>query len=393
MAQSIFIDTYLDWFLNSTDAPHIFGESSALMCLSTAALGKRWLRGADKVNPNLYLALVGPSSRARKSTSIKRSREIVEAVIPNRIGPTDYTAEGLFKWMQEKDATTGKSRTRLTLFGSEFSADLARSKGYKNSFRDDITNLYDGFDIEKTRSGFGKNVTILAPRVSLFAAITYEGLKDNTTGTDWQTGFLMRFLYVTPDAWRELRVVPAPEDPLRKQAAIDAFGTLWDMLDCNNPMGLVLSPAATQMYATAYLAHMRQIEQSKTDDREQPHEIYMQRFWPNVRKLALLFQLDMDPFVDVSDVAMDRALTFAANCWEGYRRAHRETTNGDFGTLANIVIETITAAGPTGVPIGQLWKTCGTHSVQLSNVIKYLETTNIVQKRVDPMKTVWFSIR
>lgn len=393
---SYFIEPYMDWFLNSTDAPATFGEASALMCLSTAALGKRWLSGADRINPNLYMMLLGPSSRARKSTSIKRAREVVEQVIPGRVGPTDYTIEGLYRWMTEKDETTGKSRTRLTLFASEFAADLARVQAYNGTaFRTDLTNLYDGFDIDKQRAGFGKNVHIQSPRVSLFAACTYENLKEHTNLGDWRAGFWVRFLYVTPVAWRELRVIPAAADPLRKQAAVNALQQLWTALDCNEPMGLTLTHEATELYADVYMAHMKKMLEEKRSDEhhEDAQEVYMQRFWPNVRKLALLYQMDMDPFVDVSIEAMNRALRFAASCWSGYKMAHHETTIGEFGTLADMVLEAISAAGKTGVAISTLPTTFG-HSKLLSDVLRYAESTNLVSKRIDPVtKTVWFTIR
>ena len=387
---SRFINAYMDWFAESTDAPFAFGEASALMCLSTIALGRRWIAGADKVNANLYLMLVGPSSRARKSTTIKRAREIIEIVNPGRVGPTDYTAEGLFKWMSEKDDQTGKSRTRLTLFASEFAADLARSAGYKNSFRDDLTNLYDGFDIEKVRAGFGKNMAVHAPRVSVFAAVTYEGLRANTTGTDWHTGFLMRFLYVTPIEWRELRVIPADANNTQRDFVAWQLTQLKETL-MQNPQGLTMTPDATQLYAQSYLQHMRVVAAEKRTQRELPSEVYMQRFWPNVRKLALLYQLDTDPNVPISYMAMQRALAFAANCWNGYVHAQRETTIGDFSTLAHAVVDEIKKS-PTGLPMAQLTDIFGP-SMVMGAVLKFVEAANLVRRQQLPDGSVLLFVR
>lgn len=375
------MEAYMDWFAESTDAPFAFGEASALMCLSTIALGRRWISGADRVNANLYMMLVGPSSRARKSTTIKRSREIVEIVNPGRVGPTDYTAEGLFKWMSEKDEQTNKSRTRLTLFASEFAADLARSAGYKNSFRDDLTNLYDGFDIEKVRAGFGKNMSVHSPRVSVFAAVTYEGLRANTTGTDWHTGFLMRFLYVTPIEWRELRVIPADANNAKRDFVAWQLTQLKDTLQ-QSPGGLTMTPEATQLYAQSYLTHMRVVQAEKKTQRELPSEVYMQRFWPNVRKLALLYQLDEEPNAPISLFSTERALRFAANCWNGYVHAQRETTIGDFGTLTHAVLDQIRMS-PTGLPMSQLSDIFGP-SVVMGAVIKYIEQANLVRRQQLP---------
>lgn len=393
---SYFIEPYMEWFLNSTDSPVVFGEASALMCLSTVVLGKRWLTGADHINPNLYMMLLGPSSRARKSTAIKRAKDVVEQVTPQRIGPTDYTIEGLYRWMQEKDEETNKGRTRLTLFASEFAADMARMNAYAGpGFRTDLTNLYDGGAIEKQRAGFGKNVSILAPRVSLFGACTYENMKEHTKVGDWRAGFWVRFLYVTPVAWREVRVLPAEEDPMRKQVAVNALGQLWNALNNSPPGGLRLSPEATNLYAETYMAHMRKMKEEKRTDEnhEDAQEVYMQRFWPNVRKLALLYQMDEDPFLDIGLVAMERAITFAANCWQGYKMAHHETTVNEFGTLVEMLLDALDKAGTMGIPISKMPSLFG-HSRTLTDALKYCEATNLVDKRIDPTtKSVWYTAR
>lgn len=373
----------MDWFLNSTDAPHVFGEAAGLMCLSSIALKHRWLEGADKLNSNIYMMIVGPSSRARKSTTVKRAREVLEKVWPARVGPTDYTAEGLFKWMNEKDPKTNEDHTALTLFASEFTADLARSAGYKNSFRDDLTNIYDGFDVIKIRSGVGKSINVPSPRVSVMAAIAYDGLVRNVTNNDWGSGFLMRFLYLAPVEYRQLLVRPAPKDHRRKQLAVDALGSIADEIE-DSAKGLGTTPAAWKMFENAFNAHhesIKRIEGESTQEDESLATTYMHRFWPNVRKLALLYQLDIDPHSDVDLEAMQSALNFAAYCWQSFETAHKKTTANDFGTLCREVLNKVGESGKAGFPAAELGELFG-FTQQLSYVLLALKATDNIREEL-----------
>lgn len=340
---SYFVERYLNWFLNSTDAPMAFAHASALMCLSSVANGKRWLEGANQLNANIYMMIIGPSSKARKTTTIRRATDVVKSVIPERAGPTDYTPEGLFKTLNEK-TKSGGTRNCMTIFSNEFAADLARSAAYKTSFRDDLTNLYDGFDIDKVRSGEGKSVKVLAPRVSLCGAITYESLSEHIGLSDWGTGFMMRFLYVAPTEWRPTRLVEAGDDKGRRFAAYDGMYNLANLMETSDPCGLTFSPEAQAEYERLYQQHQAQVEAENVSGREQLQEIYLSRFWPNIKKMSLLYQLDEDPFSEVSLTAFLRAYELARLCWRSYLTAQRETTTGDFRTLAIMICEALHAA-------------------------------------------------
>lgn len=393
--ESRFIVPYMEWFLNSTDAPHTFGEASALMCLSTVALRHRWLVGADTANANLYMMVVGPSSKARKSTTVKRAREMVERVWPSRVGPSDYTMEGLFKWMNEKDPDTNEDHTALTLFASEFTADLARSAGYKNSFRDDLTNVYDGHNIIKIRSGIGKSIEVQSPRVSVMAAIAYDGFARNVTKNDWSSGFLMRFLYLAPTEYRDMLIRPAQEDTYRIGIATEALKSIGNELWAG-ARGLRLTEEAWKMYETALRKHIEHADAAFTGDPVMDDEplttTYLHRFWPNIQKLALLYQLDIDPMTNVTAEAMQRALDFAAHCWRSFMIAHRKTTANDFGTLCQMVLEKIDESGTVGLSMSAMGEIFN-FSQQLVPVVNLLKSTDKVAEQLIRGRRFLFRIR
>jgi hypothetical protein len=105
---SRFLAAYHDLFFSSTDACPEYALASGLACLSTISLSRRWIERGGGIHPNLYLLLVGESSRDRKSTSIKMAQGLLADVEESRLGPGDFTSEGLVFHMRKRKA--GNSR-------------------------------------------------------------------------------------------------------------------------------------------------------------------------------------------------------------------------------------------------------------------------------------------
>ncbi len=320
------------FFSQATDAPAVYGEGAGLMVLSTLALGHRWVDLGEGIPPNLYMLLTGDSTIARKSTGVRFARKAVEELAPDLVGPKDYTMEGLYKWMQTKDSTTGKGRNKVGLFAEEWGSDLARSEAYGGTMREDMCMLYDGDDFSKVRAK-SDSITILRPRVNLFGGVAYRLLAQYCSRRDWDTGFFMRFLFVTPIVMRETTDLPPKFPRAQWLFAIQQLGQLYDAWKAN-PFGLALSPSAAAHYA----GFMRSIPLKVGEEGAAP--IYVQRLGPNILKLALLYQLDVDPCADISVDAMANACNFVAYClWDSFRTAYRTITAKEFETAICEVID------------------------------------------------------
>lgn len=331
---SHFMGWWRAFFLQATDAPAVYGEGAGLMVLSTLALGHRWVDTAQGIPPNLYLLLTGDSSVARKSTSVRFARQAVEELDPGLVGPKDYTMEGLYKWMQVKDASTGKGRTKFGLFAEEYGTDLARAEAYGGTMREDLCGLYDGDDFSKVRAK-SDSITILRPRVNLFGGVAYRLLAQYCSRRDWDTGFFMRFLFIAPtkDQMREKTVLPPKHPRAHWQHAIQQLGMLYDSWK-TAPMGLALSQGAVQHYA-----HFMQTLPVRPGD-EGIAPIYVERLRSNILKLALLYQLDRDPHADISVDAMNDACSFVTYClWPSSQHVYKVTTAREFETALNTVVD------------------------------------------------------
>lgn len=349
---SRFLTSWRHAFLASTDASFEYGELAGLVALSTLMVGRRRVAVGKGVNLNLYALLVGDSSVARKSTSVVMARDLVAEVDGGRIGPKDYTIEGLVKWMQSnKDPETNKSRNKVTIFSDEFGSDLARFAAYATTATADLCGLYDGGSYDKVRAG-GPPIHIDNPQLSLFGAAAYSMMETSLKTNDWRTGFLMRFIFAAPFNMRPaMATQPAHPQALWDQAKDDVCRLLDDVRQSNG--GRVVSMALTAPALNAFADYSTHLERTV-----QGHEIgtiYVARFKTNLQKLAALYQIDDDPLLPIGPNAMDRAIRFAdAALWPSFFIVLERTTLDSMEGLVRAFKRRIVAAGREGLPVADL---------------------------------------
>lgn len=361
---SRFMGWWRAFFLAATDSPAVYGEGAGLVALSTLTLGNRWLNIGTGIRPNVYMLLTGDSSVARKSTAVRFARKAIEEINPGLVGPRDYTMEGLYKWMAQKDEQTGKSKNKFCLFSEEFGSDLARTEAYGGTFKEDMCALYDGDDFQKVRAK-SDTLTIAKPRVNLLGGVAYPLLTRYCSKDDWFTGFLMRFLFVSPTEMRPRWDIQPPFPRTQWDAAVQALAGLYEeMRDPPKPLSL------TKAAEALYLHFLKNIPVMETQDDVSP--VYTQRLGPNVLKLALLYQLDNDPHADVSDSAMQNAISFTNYClWPSFRVAYKASTLNEFDSALANVCEL--AARPEGVTKAEIYETYKARQGLPDSLLSYIK--------------------
>lgn len=342
---SRFLANWRTFFLKATDASYEYCEAAGLMALSSMALGRRSLDVGRGLQPNLFMMLAGDSSIARKSTSVGLCKALIDRVDPIRVGPRDYTVEGLLKWMaSEKDPATGKSRNKVVLFAEEFGSDLARIEAYGGTTTADFCALYDGGTFEKVRAKAAPLI-VDKPRVNLFAAAAYQMLQTYLRTRDWLSGYMMRFIYVAPVSLRPRFTLPPSWPSNEFEAAVVSAKVLKDDLT-KKYMKLGLDPVARRMFEQ-WSQSVEMYTQAMPDSVIM--HTYTGRFLVNAQKLALLYQLDIDPFAPIGPAAAQLAIDFASNiCWPSFAHVQSVTTLDDFTTTARTVMQFIKAF-PGGV--------------------------------------------
>ena len=189
---SRFLAPYMQYVAQRTDAPVEFGAAAGLMCLSGITMGRRWLPSG--LHPNIYMLLVGPSSRDRKSTSISLAMDILEDVEPQRIGPNDFTSEGLVSRMRTtKDSDPENSKMVIAI--PEFGTYLTGAKkNYMLGGSTLLCQLYDGDTVSRARAK--DTIIVKRPRVSLIGGCAHGMLEKYVEGVDWEGGFFARMLFI-----------------------------------------------------------------------------------------------------------------------------------------------------------------------------------------------------
>lgn len=337
---SRFLSSFYNYQDQATDAPYDFGYAGGLTCLSTIALGRKWIDRGSGIRPNLFTMLVAGSSDARKSTSIKNAQSVIEQVEEDRIGPDDFTPEGLVYYMRKRSkGSQGGIRNKLLIPIEEYGEVLARAGSYASGLTATLCKLYDGSDYERIRSG-KRPVLVPKPRLSIFAACALGMFEKFGNSNDWATGFYPRFLFVTP---RE-RPAKKPAAPPKPKAAFDdtvlRLKALRDQLKAN-PGPMPTTSAAETLQAN----FANTLPESDDPVIAAIRERYLNTVW----KVAILYQIDEDPDQAIGAQSMTYAIWWMERCWQSFQLVYNATAGSEFTRVLRRVNQKIKDTGDDGI--------------------------------------------
>lgn len=192
-----FVDQYLEWATQRTQADQSYHEAAALVALSTilAEYGHAVPMFGD-LNLNLWFLLVGKTTKTYKTTSKKLMLELLRPMIsdefPYDIGG-DASPEGLLSEVLEHEG-------RSVLFHKdEAHSMLASAKGgktYMQGFNALLTELYDGWAPGRLRStGKDKKMRSVPVSLNMLLLGTPEELAKTLAKEDFASGFMARFVF------------------------------------------------------------------------------------------------------------------------------------------------------------------------------------------------------
>lgn len=339
---SQFLTAWQSFFHKSTDASAEYAEAAGLSVLATAVVGHRTLDIGTGLSPCLFILITGPSSVARKSTSVRLARKLVETVMPDRVGPSDFTSEGLFRALERKDAN-GKSRSKLTLFADEYGSDLARMEAYATTMQADMCKIYDGESIEIARSKLV--IVIPRPRVTFIGAGAYAMFRKYFNVRDWESGYMMRFIFVSPWTFMPPKATQPQFDHAAFGACTNALEHLIQSLhqppaNAHGHASMVLSAQARQMFEHYSAWCLAEAQRAKAEGRDTDglQELYVSRFTQNLLKVAMLYQIDNDPTdLNIQGPAMQKAIKFMMNSWASFLEMLLQTGASVHGIAEKIV--------------------------------------------------------
>jgi hypothetical protein len=139
---------------------------------------------------NMFLAIVAPSSVFHKTAALAKARETLRAgVFGDLLLSELMTSEGLLKQLQTRPHGVVLRDEIGTLFGSH-------NTKYLRTLKPDLTALYDCYPYSRRLSN--EEIKVETPYLNILGATTPTRFYENVTLTDWQDGFLARWLFVLP---------------------------------------------------------------------------------------------------------------------------------------------------------------------------------------------------
>lgn len=191
-----------------SESPEQFHLWTGLSVLASAVRRNVWLnQGTHILYPNMYVILIGPPGRVRKSTSIRLGRHLLLGMDNIHFGADSCTREELIKSMAKISVTA--KQAAMTIHSTEL-ASLIEPSGIK--MIQFLTDIFDGD--EKWRYSTkhqGKDV-IDNPVLNILAATTPTWIADGLPADVVGHGFTSRVLFVYGADRRYLKPFPGQLD-------------------------------------------------------------------------------------------------------------------------------------------------------------------------------------
>lgn len=345
-----FVSRFIEYVDKQTDAPKEYAEASALTLISLAGYRSKAALAPypGGLGNNLYVVLVGPTTKSRKSTVQRIAGSIAKAVMPPSLLPNRATTEALIK------ALANRNGVPSVWTPDEFGVTLAEiyNRDYMRGLEEMLLTVYSGDDYEYQR--VLDSVIIKNPHLSILGAATPESIsRSGTSALD--SGLLPRFAIVYPSVLPETRVVGQALDlRAERQGFISQLNSIMSWSNTHNDIA----------FSTQALDVLNSAEQklTATSAARLPTMLY---------KVASLLAI-----ADMQDAVSERNATSAVSIvtrWaDGVAtlipQMYRHGTDQQFEQQLDYVLGEIVKAG------GEL------HRVQIANSI------NVKKQRLDEIK-------
>lgn len=258
-----------------------YHDLGALCCIA-AAIQHRWLPLTWAINrkmrPNLFACYLGRSSFDHKSTALSKVRETTPfEQMPNSYSlPGMFTEEGLYKELSEHPHGLIVRDEVGMLFAS-------RNRKYTEFVIPFLTDAFGGQLHAKRLSSASYQAREVA--LTLVGATTYSEFTRVTTESDWDSGWLVRWLFALPDADYDPTKQTRWETPT-DSAAIESFRRTLQDLNRRNATPMLAEAAALEYLDTWRRTLIRQA--MNTTERHERVDAIIERYATYAYKFAMI---------------------------------------------------------------------------------------------------------
>lgn len=240
------------YWSTTTDAPREYLIPFGLATIGTIMANHVYLPfGGDRIYPNLWQIILGPSSTSRKSTCVKQTRRTLarlsEGQADRYLFPDEFSKEALVTRLSE--------HAQGLLTYSEFSGALAAfNRDYMSGIKELLADLYDSPPKYERLVG-QKTITATNVCISMLAASQTDWLLEKLRETDIRGGYMAR-MTLWP-AFYKRRFLALPPEPDGK-VGNDLIRWLNDIRKIE---GAIALPSSVRDRYTAWLEfHERELD-------------------------------------------------------------------------------------------------------------------------------------
>jgi len=191
VSDNIGIRTYLEYTMEQ-ESPALY-HISVCLSITAAILSRRvWVapapegKTAEPIYPNLYVVLVGPTSRLHKSSCCKKGKVLLDEFTEVRLLHTDITAEQLVVYLSEIPVAY--------IYAPELAVTLG-NHAFQGKLPVYLTAYYDGDNPSYSTKTAGI-YEIEPPSVNILGGSTKAWLRTGLSEEKGTSGYSARFLYV-----------------------------------------------------------------------------------------------------------------------------------------------------------------------------------------------------
>lgn len=289
------LSTYLDYTANH-EAPEIFHFWVGCSVVSAATRRRVWFdQNYYRIYPNLFVVLVAPAGRCRRSVATNIGIRLLRAANVTRVLSEKITPEGLAVALHNV-GEGGKAVAGLHIHAPELSVFLGRQQ-YNEGLIALLTTLYDCPDkweyVTRTKS----EIHLERVYLTLLGATAPDWLADSIPPVAFGGGFLSRTIMVAADSTDRVFPFPMPQDTTLEQQLVDRLHVISDK---SGPFEF--TPAARTWYEDWY----RQNRQRPLDGTAISG--YFERKQDHLIRLATILTLSQDVDLKYTPETLQRAL-------------------------------------------------------------------------------------
>src|SRR6185369_5588336 len=236
-ADETFVERYIKWATELTDAAPQYHQASAFIILSSLISSTVVLPTSfGTVRPNMWFMLLADTTLTRKTTAMDIGMDLLYEVYPDAVLTNDGSPEGILNGLKTR------ARQSSIYLRDEFTGllDQIINRDYMSGMAEYFTKLYDGKTVKRLLRK--EEIVVKDPIFIIYAGGVKSKTKHILSEEHISSGFIPRFIFITAvaDPTRVRPVGPPRAIDLKEKAKVR--DEMFDIYDFYNRERMLLMP-------------------------------------------------------------------------------------------------------------------------------------------------------